>query len=421
MTDVYWPEGYLSAKKDAIVSNSRLCKAAIDRGLDKFILVKPFTGNKWRPLYIDELLNCEQNETRKLPSKSIADAVESLIGAGWRMGGLQTSLSIAKLFLPEVDMPSVEVGRAQLFDLAPVDIPLPEDLFQLESLAGYSFVKKSLIIQAMSHRSINTGTASYDRLEFLGDGILEVLIVTEVLGYEDSVSLSFMHLCKTALVNGDFLGFIALEWSINQRKTCFTENPLTGVMEMVDCNFSLPLWRFMRHGMLDVGMEQQEVIHRHAQLRHNILSAMASGAEYPWVLIASIQANKFYSDIVESLLGAVWIDSGSMEACREVLSRMGIINYLHRIVRDSVHLLHPKEELSILAGGKEVIYELHASKTEDGSSGRRCNIFIGEILIFEGDHGKSDEEARIRAAKGAVAMLKFANGRLESRISEIRQ
>lgn len=356
-----------------------------------------------------------------MPSKSIADVVESLIGAGWRMGDLQTSLSIAKLFLPEVDMPSVEVGRAQLFDLAPTDIPLPEDLIELESLAGYSFVKKSLIIQAMSHRSINTGISSYDRLEFLGDSILEVLIVTEVSGYEDNLSLSFMHLCKTALVNGDFLGFIALEWSINQRKTCLNENQLTGVMEMVDSNFSLPLWRFMRHGMLDVGMEQQEVVHRHALLRHDILSAIDSGTEYPWVLLASIQANKFYSDIVESLLGAAWIDSGSMEACREILNRMGIINYLHRIVRDRVHLLHPKEELSILAGAKEVVYELHPSETEDGSSGRRCRIFVGEILIFEGDHGKTDEEARIRAAKGAVAMLKFANGKLESGISESRQ
>ncbi|KAH9206065.1 RNase3 domain-containing protein [Leptodontidium sp. 2 PMI_412] len=413
----HWPEGYLSAKRAAIVSNARLCKAATDRGLDKFIFTDVFTGKGWRPFYVEELLKSEENGTRRISSKLIADVVESLIGAGWKMGDFQTSLSIAQIFLPEVDMPSVEVGRVQLFDIAPVDIPIPEDLCQLESLAGYSFVKKSLIIQAMSHRSINTATASYERLEFLGDSILEALIVTEISRLEDSLPLSFMHLCKTALVNGNFLGFIALEWSITQKETCWKENHLTGVMEVIDSEFQKPLWRFMRHGMLDVGIEQQEIARRHRSLRHDILSAMESGSEYPWTLLARIQANKFYSDIVESLLGAVWIDSGSMETCRQILDLMGIIKYLHRIIKERINLLHPREELGILARGEEVVYELHASEMEDGKSGRRCKVFVGGDLIYEGDHGKNNDEAKTRAAEGAIAELRRVNESLGSRKS----
>jgi dsRNA-specific ribonuclease len=112
LADPHWPEGYLSGVKDSIVSNSRLCKAALDRGLDQFILTKIFTGSKWRPMYVETALEDRGGGTRKIPSKTVADVVESLIGAGWKMGQHQTSLSIIKLFLPEVDLPSLEVGRS---------------------------------------------------------------------------------------------------------------------------------------------------------------------------------------------------------------------------------------------------------------------------------------------------------------------
>jgi dsRNA-specific ribonuclease len=40
-------------------------------------------------------------------------------------------------------------------------------------------------------------------LEFLGDAILEVIVVTELMTYENELSHSLMHLYKTTLVNGD--------------------------------------------------------------------------------------------------------------------------------------------------------------------------------------------------------------------------
>ena len=410
-TDPHFPEGYLSGNKDAIVSNSRLCRAAIERGLDKFILTKVFTGSKWRPLYVDKLLKYQEEGTREMSSKTIADVVESLIGAGWRMGGLQTSLSIAKVFLPELDLPSLEVGRGRLFDLAPANIQLPANLHQLETLAGYSFKKKSLLIQAMSHRSDSTAIASYERLEFLGDTILEIIIVTEIMAYEDKLSHSFMHLYKTALVNGDYLGFIALEWNITQKKTDLKENPKSGSIEKVESQFALPLWRFMRHGSTGVGREQRDVERRHALLRHDILCAIESGTDYPWTLLAKIHMNKFYSDLVESLLGAVWIDSGSMDTCKQLLDRMGILQYLHKIIQNQVHVLHPREELGILAGDKEVKYDVQVQKMDDGRAEWTCTVFVGGTQVSEVTQGISSDEVRTRAAERAVSSLRSAKRR----------
>jgi dsRNA-specific ribonuclease len=72
-----WHEGYLSAKKDRVVSNSRLSRAAIEASLDSFIITKPFTGHKWRPIYIEDILEVgPQTNKRELSTKVLADVVE---------------------------------------------------------------------------------------------------------------------------------------------------------------------------------------------------------------------------------------------------------------------------------------------------------------------------------------------------------
>ena len=394
----------MSGIKDSIVSNSRLCKAAIDRNLDKFILTKIFTGSRWRPIYIEKVLEDRGGKTRKIPSKTVADVVESLIGAGWKMGQYQTALCIIKVFLPEVDLPSLEVGRSRLFNIASADLPLPADLHPLESLAGYSFKKKSLLVQSMSHISDDNAIASYERLEFLGDAILEIIIVTELMAYEDKLSHSLIHLYKTTLVNGDYLSFLALEWKIAQEKRDLKEDPNSGILNEVESLFYLPLWRFMRYGPFSIGEAQREVERRHELLRYDILHELESGVEYPWALLTRIHANKFYSDLVESLLGAVWVDSGSLEVCKQVLDQMGVFKLMHRLIKDRVHALHPREELCILAGDQKVRYDVQKNECTGGKW--KCTLYVGESQIIEFLGGLSEGEARTRAAAGAVDLLK---------------
>ena len=84
-THVNWHEGVLSHQKDHIVSNANLARASIARGLDKYILTKPFTGHKWRPLYVSDMLSEKVPSSRQLSTKTLADVVESLIGAGRRL------------------------------------------------------------------------------------------------------------------------------------------------------------------------------------------------------------------------------------------------------------------------------------------------------------------------------------------------
>lgn len=321
------------------------------------------------------------------------------------MGGYPLSLSIVKVFLPEVDLPSLELGRVRLFDMTLADTPLSLNLHHLEALAGYSFKRKSLLVQSMSHGSDSTASVSYERLGFLGNAVLEAIVVTELSEYDSELPPSLMHLYKAALVSGDYLGFIALEWNIVQERKELEEDLISGSMTEVKSQFALPLWRFMRHSSSEIGNQQRKVKARHASLCRDIQNAIKSGTHFPWRLLATLHANKFYSDIVESLLGAVWVDSGSIHACKQVLDRMGVLEYLRRFVKDQVHVLHPIEELCILAKGEEVRYDLRVHEVDGYCDELRCNVFVGERHIIEVAGGSIEDAVRIQAAEAAVLLL----------------
>jgi len=65
-----WHEGYMSASKGHLVSNGRLSLAAQELGLDKYIITKHFTVNKWRPPYNDDLLKVNTAAGRELSTKT---------------------------------------------------------------------------------------------------------------------------------------------------------------------------------------------------------------------------------------------------------------------------------------------------------------------------------------------------------------
>jgi dsRNA-specific ribonuclease/ERCC4-related helicase len=411
-----WHEGYLSAKKERLISNSRLSKAAIETGLDKFIITKAFAGHKWRPQYVDDLLNATPVKSkRNLSSKVLADVVEALIGASMVDGGIPKALRCLRVFLPELDWQPVSLRQDALIQRVP-DTEIPPTLRPLEVLLGYTFSKKALLIESMTHASSTTGSQSLERLEFLGDSILDDIVVAAMWKQERELSQFEMHLLRTVLVNADFLAFICMEWATQQEVTNLVEVKTSGEdgktvdeFQEVSTTMSLPLWRFMRHMSPQLGEVQVATAKRHEELRDEINNAIQHGTHYPWALLAKLQAPKFYSDIVESLLGAVWIDSRSVDVCREIVDRMGILPYMRRILKEKVQIWHPREEIGVLAHTKTVKYVVEKRMVEGSEQGEGsvfwCKIFVGEREVVEMGGGISSEEVKTKAAERAVQIL----------------
>ncbi|KAM0128328.1 hypothetical protein ACHAP3_008380 [Botrytis cinerea] len=411
-----WHEGYLSAMKDRIVSNSRSSRAAAEVGLDEYIMTKKFTGAKWRPMYVDDLVVTEQ-KTREMSSKILSDVVEALIGACMVDGGIPKALKSLQLFFPELNWLPLETRQMTLYQQAANDLHLPIALRPVEQILAYTFTKKSLLVEAMTHPSYTSGTQSLERLEFLGDSILDNIIVTAMWSHSTPLSHFHMHLLRSALVNADFLAFLCMEMSIDQNVTNLTEGKNHRIHE-THSRRRVSLVSFLRHSSVRLSIYQKEALARHAELRDQILEAIYAGDTFPWALLSRLDARKFFSDMIESLLGAVWIDSGSMEVCTQLIERMGVLRYMRRILKDGVRIMHPKEELGIVADSENVRYvlrrekmggdatEVNADADEDVRTEYRCTVFVGGEEIVEVRGGARKEEIQARAAEQAVRILK---------------
>lgn len=334
----------------------------------------------------------------------------ALIGAAMVDGSIPKALQCLQVFLPELEWMPLDAPRASLFERAP-DIDLPATLQPLERLVGYSFKKKALLVEAMTHASSKSGSQSLERLEFLGDAVLDYIVVTAMY-QKAELSHVDMHHLRTSLVNADYLAFICMEWSTEQEVIDLEPDPSAlgkdGLPTFKESSkqVSLQLWRFLRHSSPRLGAVQHATSDCHAELRSSILEAFEHGTHYPWALLARLKAQNFFSDMVESLLGAIWIDSGSFETCTEVVERMGILPYFRRIVTDGVDTLHPKEALGMLADTESVRYVI-SSRSGEMDEGREylCTVFVGDVQVVEVSGSVSPEEVKTKAAEAGVKIL----------------
>ncbi|MDD3725983.1 MAG: ribonuclease III [Candidatus Ratteibacteria bacterium] len=81
---------------------------------------------------------------------------------------------------------------------------MQENIERLEEMIGYRFKRKHLIEEALTHPSCDNGI-SYERLEFLGDLILDAIVGITLFKKNPSASESFLTDLKSAYVNRKYL------------------------------------------------------------------------------------------------------------------------------------------------------------------------------------------------------------------------
>ena len=412
-----WHEGYLSRKKDSIVGNARLCRAALDVGLDRFIHTEPFAGAQWKVQTNAGLRSQVDDQTgRKISTKVLADVVEALIGAAYvdgtdmRMKQLQ-SLACIRLFVPELLWESVQdsIVRCQYPQL-PEDVS-PSHFDPVEVMVGYHFENRILLAEALTHPSAIDKFCSYQRLEFLGDAVLDHIVVTSIFRTtSEKLNPPAMHLIRTATVNADLLGFLCLETTKEvDRLDVLTDN-LTRESTITPRTERKYLSQFMAASGNAIMIAQQACIERHQELRDQINEAIQHGTTYPWWLLTRLCADKFFSDIIESLLGAIYLDSkGSLGACRSFLEKIGLLAYLERLIREpSTEIIHPKEKLGVVSGSAKIRYETSWYHGEDGRERCRAKVVMDGEVFAVCDDAFTKLEAETRAAELALAELAVA-------------
>lgn len=396
-----WHGGYPSERRNNLVSNMHLARAALSTGLDAFIMTEPVKGRKRSPMLISEVQN-HSPDRRNISTKVLADVVEALIGAAFVDGGFHVARACIHTFLPSIRIQIPE------FEVPVCEQNLCNAIIKVEPLIGHQFHNKALLLEALTHPSCDRDihTESYQRLEFLGDAVLDMLVVSLLAEHKPERSQGEMTQIKAALVNANLLGFLCLESSYAQDVVSIQEAQ-AGIFKEKHGVEQVQLYKFMRHHRQEITKTQETCLERYKQLHEDIRRFLDRERAYPWVLLARLNPDKFYSDIVESVLGAIFVDSqGDLAGCRHFIERIGIAPYIRRAMVECIDVGHPRNVLERLAGSDKVQYAVDCEENSHGAY--RCAISINEVEIVEVKGCLTKDESIVVASDAAIKFLSCA-------------
>ncbi|KAF9464051.1 hypothetical protein BDZ94DRAFT_1257432 [Collybia nuda] len=430
-----WHEGYLTKRKDHAVSNVRLAKEDIAKGVYRWIIRDRMLGKKWKPMYLtnqdtmdtpadtttENDIEPPQNESGKskkkpkqrqeLSTKVLADVIESLIGAAYIHGSFDLGYECAKFFDLGLKWAPLQTRIESLLLRIETHDNLPRQLEMVEHMLGYTFQRKHILIEALTHASYEQDphTSSYERLEFLGDSVLD-MVVTDFLYHAPGKNYSPGHLFlrKSAMVNAHILAYVCLRTCVQIDAAMPGPSPDGHIAFQPDTHL-VYLWQCLLHSSPRVLEDQANSHARFMKRRDVIEDSLRNGDIFPWAELTRLQAPKFLSDIIESLLGAAFLDSsGNLDVAKSVVRQLGIMQIMEHIVEKDVDVLHPVSRLSLWAGkhDRELKYEYEKEKGNVS-----CIIMVdGKEEVRQTDVYRglaSQEQAKFLAAEKAIKMFRL--------------
>ncbi|KAK6369316.1 Dicer-like protein 2 [Exophiala oligosperma] len=407
------PESLLTTARGRLVSNGRLLRTTRKLGLDRYMTQRAFSSAQWKAG-----VNPSNNQTTissktKLSRKTLADIIEALIGAA-HCDGVPTGTSEAKvvgalrLFLSEVQWRPVSENLARLEikedDPSSLSSGLDNTLDHFRLLTGYKFTHPSLLFEALTQSSLRPGVLSYERLEFLGDAILDHIVKTKLYDSPLRLDPEAMTVRRHALVSHVTLAFFALEASHERRTVEVHTDVRTHETTAREVSEIYYLPDYIRRISRDAD-QREFTLKAFEEGRESILVSLfgvGGRRHFPWSELSHLRAPKSYSDVVESVLAAVFIDSkGDLTRCESVLDRLGFMGLLDRFAQEpDLDVMHPEERLSKVKLGCDLV-------VGETRSGWRCKVTFGhdERVIAFARKASCRDEARCRAAEKAVRVI----------------
>ncbi|XP_059442582.1 endoribonuclease Dicer homolog 2-like isoform X2 [Corylus avellana] len=309
-------EGVLSLKKEKIISNVALCKFGCDRKLPGFIRNESFDPKRWiipgdrsqSYALSEELLFSTRKiyvrESRKVKSKTVADVVEALIGAFLSTGGETTALLFMDWMGIKVDFQVLPYERH-----FQVHAEKLLNVRRLESLLNYSFRDSSLLLEALTHGSymLPEIPRCYQRLEFLGDAVLDYVVTMHFYHKYPGLSPELLTDMRSASTNND----------------CYARSAV----------------KFELHKHI---LHASQELHRHIVETVNNFEKISSNSTFGWESETTFP--KVLGDVIESLAGAILVDSGYN---KEIVFE-SIRPLLEPLITPETVMPHPVKELNEL-------------------------------------------------------------------------
>ncbi|KAK2646723.1 hypothetical protein Ddye_021918 [Dipteronia dyeriana] len=318
-------EGELTRKRSNAVNNSNLFKLAIRSNVQVFIRDQPFDPCQFFALgrrcpvicsketkgiihsqcttYASEV-RCSKGH-HWLQRKTIADVVEALVGAFIVDSGFKAATAFLRWIGIPLDFEVSQVTNVCTASKSYLPLAAFRDMVALENLLDYQFLHRGLLLQAFVHPSYTEhGGGCYQRLEFLGDAVLDYLIISYLFSVYPNLKPGHLTDLRSILANNKAIANVAVDRSFHK-------------------------FIFFDSGGL------KEAINNYVNFM--ISSSARESSEGP-------KCPKALGDLVESCLGAILLDTGfNLETVWKVM-----LSFLDPIMSFSSFQLSPLRELQEL-------------------------------------------------------------------------
>ncbi|KAI0132078.1 hypothetical protein BJ170DRAFT_612321 [Xylariales sp. AK1849] len=297
-----------------LICNKNLFNNALDLKLEESIRSKSFNRRTWYPEGLEQLSG-KQNTSIKgkkgtgrhvhvLGDKSIADVCEALIGAAYLTGKDQNSFDMAVQAVTKFTNHKLEnkhhtqVAYAEYYSAFKVpewQAAQPNAVHlhladQIEKQLEYKFTHPRLLRCAFIHPSYSfmyEHIPHYQRLEFLGDALLDMVCVEYLFHRFPGADPQWLTEHKMAMVSNQFLGCLCVSLGFQRHMISMTGGLPQQIAAYVEAITSA-----------------QETAEIEAEAANRSRAAYSRNF---WTSV--VEPPKCLPDIVEAFIGAIFVDS----------------------------------------------------------------------------------------------------------------
>lgn len=311
-------EGQLTRMRQQMVSNMVLYQYALNKGLQSYIQADRFAPSRWSapgvpPVFDEDTkeeemlfpdhervldtylsgkdsskaiseddemedgeLESDLSSYRVLSSKTLADVVEALIGVYYVEGGKIAANHLMKWVGIQVDFDVKELNLSSRASHVSDSVLKSVNFKALEGALNIKFKDRGLLIEAITHASRpSSGVSCYQRLEFVGDAVLDHLITRHLFFTYTDLPPGRLTDLRAAAVNNENFARVAVKHNLHVH---------------------------LRHGSNALEKQIREFVKEYQD--------ELSKPGFNCFGLGDCKAPKVLGDIVESIAGSIFLDSG---------------------------------------------------------------------------------------------------------------
>ncbi|RBQ81062.1 hypothetical protein FVER14953_06696 [Fusarium verticillioides] len=385
-----------------LICNQNLFNHAVDRKLQEFVRSKAFDRRTWYPdLPLKKGKAPKTSMKHNLADKTVADVCEALIGAAY-LTSKDSNMDLAvkavtrmtksknhrmkafKDYYKAYKVPEWQEGNASASQRSLVQ--------KVAQATGYRFRSAQLVQSAFKHPSWPyESVPDYQRLEFLGDSLLDMAIVDYLYRNFPMADPQWLTEHKMAMVSNQFLGCLCVKLGLHPCLLSSTSTLLSQIRDYVV--------------ELEVAEEnaRKEAEEEGTPMRKDF-----------WLKVDS--PPKAYADVIEALVGAMFVDSKYKFSVVENFFTKFIQPYFQDMrLYDTFANKHPVTFLSkkmhqeLCCTNWRISAEAVPCSADQGMAALKdtemCAVFMVHQKVIADDTSESGRYSKQRAASKALKIL----------------